>query len=87
MIFSKLEGKNREVVMAHKLDEQYLMLVDIYLTTSKNEECQTVIQTLEERLESIASEDDYAFTIMNELANILRKHENFELSAQFYKKA
>jgi tetratricopeptide (TPR) repeat protein len=24
---------------------------------------------------------------MNELANILRKHENFEVSAQFYKKA
>ena len=50
-------------------------------------ECQSVIQTMEERLESVAHEDDYAYSIMNELANTLRKHENFELSAQFYKKA
>lgn len=50
-------------------------------------ECETVIQTLEERLERISSQDDYAFGIMNELANILRKHENLELAAQFYKKA
>ena len=29
----------------------------------------------------ISSEDDYAYGIMNELANILRKHDNLELSA------
>ena len=62
-------------------DKLYLILVDLYLQTNKAKECQSVINTLEERLESVSSEDDYAYTIMNELANVLRKHNNYELSA------
>ena len=61
--------------------------MDLYLQTNKIKECQSVINTLEERLESVSAEDDYAYTIMNELANVLRKHNNYELSAQYYKKA
>ena len=60
-------------------DKLYLILVDLYLQTNKTKECQSVINTLEER--SVSSEDDYAYTIMNELANVLRKHNNYELSA------
>jgi tetratricopeptide (TPR) repeat protein len=36
---------------------------------------------LEDRLEKISGEDDYAFSIMNELANLLRKHDNLELAS------
>ena len=45
------------------------------------------MQILEERLENMASPDEYTLGIINEIANILRKHENLDLATQFYKKA
>ena len=34
-----------------KLDQLYLQLTDLYLTIEKLDECQSAVQTLEERLE------------------------------------
>lgn len=53
----------------------------------KPTECQSVMQNLEDRLETMAVYDDYAFGIMNEIANMLRKHENLDLATTYYKKA
>jgi tetratricopeptide (TPR) repeat protein len=83
----KKEHAAELIPLYKKLDELYLVLVNLYLQTEKTDECQSVIQTLEQRLEGIAGENDYAYSVMNELANILRQQENFELAAQFYKKA
>lgn len=68
------------LILTKKLDELYLVLVDLYLQTQKQAECQSVVNTLEQRLEGIASEDDYAHAVMNELANLLRKHKNYDLA-------
>ena len=38
-------------------------------------------------MEQAAENTDYPYGIMNEIANILRKHELFDLASQFYKKA
>jgi len=80
-IETKKEYRSERVAISHKLDELFLQLVDLYLQTSKTEECQSVIEQLEKRLERTASEDDYSFQVMNELAHKLRSHDNFELSA------
>lgn len=64
-----------------------MQLTDLYLTIDKLDECQSIVQILEERLEQAAHQEDYAFGILNEVANVLRKHENLELATQFYKKA
>ena len=50
------------------------------MQTCKQEECQSVIATIEQRVEGIACEDDYAHAVMNELANLLRKHQHFDMS-------
>lgn len=87
MVLATLEKKDGQDKITEKLDKMYLQLADLYLTIEKPVECESVIQILEQRLELVSSEDDYAYGIMNELANILRKHQNLDLSAQFYKKA
>lgn len=42
---------------------------------------------METRLESIANTDEYAYRMMNELANLLQKHKMHDKSILFYKKA
>jgi len=37
--------------MGEKLDHLYIQLTDLYLTVDKLDECQSVVQILEERLE------------------------------------
>ena len=38
-------------------------------------------------MEDMGSAAEYTLGIINEIANILRKHENLDLATQFYKKA
>lgn len=45
------------------------------------------MQTLESRLESISNTDEYAYRMMNELANLLQKYELHDKSIIYYKKA
>ena len=66
--------------ITEKLDQLYLQLTDLYLTINKLEECYSVVQILEERLSKTQNRDDYAFGILNEIANSLRKHENLDLA-------
>ena len=73
--------------MTERLDQLYLELINLYLMVDKPTECQSVMQNLEDRLETMAVYDDYAFGIMNEIANMLRKHENLDLATSYYKKA
>ena len=89
MILSWLEAREdaNKLKVTVKLDQLYHQLVDLYLTIEQPVQCEQIIQTLEDRLEKSSNEDDYAFSIMNELANLLRKHDNLELASQFYKKA
>lgn len=84
---SKKDDQNDKIKIAEKLDQLYLQLIDLYLTIEKPAEAESVIQLLESRLTMNSSEDDYAFGIMNEMANTLRKHNNLELSNEYYKKA
>ena len=63
------------------------MLIDLYLTTENQADCQSVINQLELRLENASHSSDQSFKAMNELGTILRKHNNLELAAQFYKKS
>jgi len=41
----------------------------------------------ETRLESMANTDEYAYKMMNELANLLQKHNKNDKAINFYKKA
>jgi tetratricopeptide (TPR) repeat protein len=45
-----------------------------------------LVTQVEHRLQ-VALEDAVSFKLMNELANILRKHDNLEISVSLYKKA
>merc|ERR1711935_684444 len=73
--------------ISERLDQLYLQLADLYMVVEKQDECQSVLETLEQRLELAAESSDYPYGIMNEIANILRKHESYELASQFYKKS
>jgi hypothetical protein len=53
---------------------------------SRAKEAQYLVSQVETRLQ-IALEDPVSFKLMNELANILRKHDHLEISVQLYKKA
>ena len=38
-------------------------------------------------MEINSNRDDYSYSMMNEIANTLRRHDNLTLSIDFYKKA
>lgn len=92
MILSKLEskksGKNEdETKVTLKLDKSYLQLVELYLDLDQVQQSKNIINTIESRLESVCKSQAYAYRIMNDLANVLKKYNNHELSICYYKKA
>lgn len=89
MVLTKLETEQKEddSKFSMKLDKTYLKLIDLYLETDQEPQRNQIILLIESRLESISTSQEYAYRLMNELANSLHQHRHFELALVYYKKA
>jgi tetratricopeptide (TPR) repeat protein len=101
MILTKLEGEEAkpsgrakeqleasELSKVHlKLDKVHLKLIDLYLDTQQALQCKQIISLVERRLDSISTSQEYAYRLMNELANSLHQHQEYDQALIYYKKA
>lgn len=72
--------------ISFQLDKVYLQLINLYLSVDKKVEAQHLTEQLESRFES-KLEEKSTFKLLNEQANILRKHDNPAAAVQLYKKS
>ena len=85
MILTKLENSPKQKdkqKIGGKIEKTYMQLIDLYLQLNKQRHFQQVLTTLEQRLAG-----EYSYRMMNELANLLRKYQSYDLSQVYYKKA
>ena len=53
----------------------------------RDRDSKQLLSLLEQRLEKISLSQEYAYRMMNELANLIRDHGHYEASLEYYKKA
>lgn len=57
----------------------YLSLINLYLQNSKQIEAKQLTEQLESKLET-QLEDPFTFKLFNELANVIRKHDDLHVA-------
>lgn len=69
-----IKDKESKEKTSNKLDKVYMSLIDLYLLIGRDRDSKQLLSLLEQRLEKISLSQEYAYRMMNELANLIRDH-------------